>query len=514
MKTDISRNIILFLFGIQIIFSAFLISCEKEVSTSPEEKPIPQGFIYVDSKPRNFQIHVDGRFTGSYTPDLVPYIPEQPHSLKLERKFWKDTSITVDLSVRPTDSVYINLLLNNSMYGDIEVNSTPEGASIYLNDSLLNMTTPAVIEHLIPGRYKLKVNKFSYRGTEEKVEVYSSAVTKINSALQDTSIWVDYTHENSPIPSSNYTVIAIDNNNNVWAGTREDGLVVFKNGTWEVYNTSNTILPSDGITAIQIDENNRKWVGTFGGLAVFDDPQNMTIYNEFNSPLPYSEIGAVEVVNSDLVWVGTSQGLLKFEGADITLFGRTESNKLPPNQIVNSIAQNSQNRLWVGLDSLAYVFLYQNSFILLPRESYGFPTDDPNDIKISSDNFVYILWAPQEIKWFDFFGNKHSQVFNGGVSVASLDEGKITELEWEHITFGSGLTRMNQLMEDEEGSMWVASSLGLFRLGFPLAISEQFRTTNSPMITNEINALALDKNGSIWMATDKGIMKFKKNLLP
>ena len=77
-----SRKISFILFV--ALFLVTFISCDQEVSTSPPEPEPPQGFIYVKSKPTSFKIYLDGRFTGRFTPDSIPFVEETIHDVTLK----------------------------------------------------------------------------------------------------------------------------------------------------------------------------------------------------------------------------------------------------------------------------------------------------------------------------------------------------------------------------------------------------------------------------------------------
>ena len=84
---------------------------------------------------------------------------------------------------------------------------------------------------------------------------------------------------NKIIPSDVNTII-IDNENNIWITTMENGLVKYSNNTWTFYNSQNSNLPEDKINCIEFDEiNNRIWVGTeTSGIAYTD--LNYINYNQ------------------------------------------------------------------------------------------------------------------------------------------------------------------------------------------------------------------------------------------
>ncbi len=66
--------------------------------------------------------------------------------------------------------------------GQIVANSTPEGASVYLNDRLMS-ATDTTIGFLDPGIYKVKIQKEGYFSWEKEVFVRADLVSQINALL-------------------------------------------------------------------------------------------------------------------------------------------------------------------------------------------------------------------------------------------------------------------------------------------------------------------------------------------
>ena len=67
--------------------------------------------------------------------------------------------------------------------GIIFINSKPSGASIYINDKLYSDMTPAQIENMKPGAYKVKVKREGFYPWEEELVVRPNMVTKADSII-------------------------------------------------------------------------------------------------------------------------------------------------------------------------------------------------------------------------------------------------------------------------------------------------------------------------------------------
>ena len=135
-------NLKIKLFAILIL----LIGCEQEITTSPPlPKPIKPAKAFISSYPDSAEIFLNGSITGSVTPDTIDGLDEGLYTLTLKKKFFKDTSFVITLKKDTIVSYFIDYTKNPAMYGNLSLNSKPEGALIIINDSVTNEFTPAYI---------------------------------------------------------------------------------------------------------------------------------------------------------------------------------------------------------------------------------------------------------------------------------------------------------------------------------------------------------------------------------
>ena len=170
------------------------------------------------------------------------------------------------------------------MYGNLNLITVPEGASIIFNDSVLSQVTPITLQNLLPGLYHVKFSLFNHRDKLIPVIVESNISNSYTEALRDTSVWVDYQVFNSGIQSNSLTAITVDQNNVKWIGTLEKGLIKYDEVNFVSFNTANSSIPDNRINCISIDPQNRVWVGTDYGIGVFDGI-SWTVYKRNNSGL-------------------------------------------------------------------------------------------------------------------------------------------------------------------------------------------------------------------------------------
>lgn len=470
---------ILFLF---LVLS--LTGCDKEVSRSPVEPDVPEGFIHIDSNPRGFTIFMNDRNTGRLTPDSISYINAGEYEITLKKNYYKDTSVVVILGENEKQNLNIDILSNPSMYGKLSLTTVPPGASISFNDSVLNKVTPFTFQNLLPGLYHVRFSLFNHRDKLIPVVVESSKSNNYTESLRDTSIWIDYQVFNSGIQSNSLTAIAFDHNNVKWIGTLDKGLIKYDELNFVSFNTANSSIPDNRINCISVDPQNRVWVGTDFGIGVFDG-SNWTVYDRHNSGLTSELINTIEFDDNGDGWIGTTANLVKFDGVSWTVYDEPSGY----GDWINAIHIESENKLWLGT-TLNGIYKFENgNFISLFQPNYGYPSNTISSIDADEFNNIWFCFLP------DTAGR-------GGISF------------WDGAGFnnyfvGSPQVNVNHIFIDDINIKWIATSEG-FVVYDAQNISTAFRTNNSLISSNIINSCVRDLNGNVWLTTfASGLNKYK-----
>ena len=474
--------------GILLLISSILFviafwGCDKEVSRSPVEAEAPRGFIYVDSNPQGFTIYVNDRNTGRLTPDSISYIDAGAYEITLKKKYFKDTSVVVLLGDSEKQNLSIDITSNLSMYGKLLLTTAPAGASIIMNDSLLNQVTPTTIQNLLPGLYTVKFSLFNYRDRLIQAIVESGKSSSYTETLRDTSVWIDYQVFNSGIQSNSLTAIAVDQNNVKWIGTLEKGIIRYDELNFVSFNTANSSIPDNRINCISIDPQNRVWVGTDFGIGVFDG-FGWTVYNRNNSGLTAELINVITFDINSNVWIGTSANLVKFDGTNWTMYNEPDTLYW-----INSMNIESENKIWVGTTSNGIYRLENSIFNSFPQPVYGYPSKTISSINADQLNNIWFCFLP------DTAGR-------GGISY------------WDGTGFnnyfiGSPQINVNHIFIDDINIKWIATSEG-FVVFDTQNNSTVFKTDNSFISSNIIKSSVRDLNGNVWITTfASGLNKYK-----
>lgn len=469
------------LFALLMLFT--ITGCDKEVSRSPVEPQPSEGFIYINSTPSGSAIFLNGRNTGRFTPDSLSYLDAGSYEITLKRKYYKDTSLTVNLLQDEKREIVIDYLSNPSMYGNLFLNSQPQGASIILNDSVISQITPYTVSHILPGMYNIKFKYYNHRDGELTAIVQSSQTNNYSVLLRDTSVWIDYQTSNSAIQTNILTAITVDQNNVKWIGTQDKGLIRFDEVTFINYDNTNSSIPANSINCISVDNLNNVWAGTNSGIGVFNGSA-WIIYDKNNSGLTSDEINVIHFDNTGNVFIGTTEGLFKFDGVNWAHY----SDPFSRDRIEDFYLEN-ENKIWLATKGFGILLLENGTFTELPKIQYNYPT-----YSVSS--------AARDINgkiWFCFLTDSSGR---GGVSF------------WNGSSFtnyysGTYQNSFRHIFIDEENNKWVSSAEGLLKFN-PQNLQSLFTTLNSLISTNLITASVKDLNGNIWITTQNGgLNKYK-----
>jgi streptogramin lyase len=461
----------------------FAAGCDKEISRAPTAPPPSEGFIYVHSNPGAFAIYKNGRNTGRYTPDSLLFLEPGAYEITLKKLYWKDTTITVNVTEEEPSDINIDYLSNPSMRGDLVFYTNPPGANIIINDSLLNETTPATINNLLPGIYNITFRLDDHRDDNFEATVESSKSKNYNSVLRDTSVWVDYQVFNSGIQANVLTAIAIDDDGVKWIGSLSNGIISYDDVDFVNYTESNSPLPGNRINCISVDAINRIWIGTDYGLAVFDR-SSWIIYNRYNSGLTSEIINSVIFDDGGVAWIGSTSGLVKFDGITWQIFNEPEMRVW-----AMDCEFDNSGVLWIGTREYGIVTLENDSLTFIPATIYNYPTERISSV--AKDNFGNI--------WFTHMPD------SGRMSGVSFWDGNI----FNNTFLGTATNNVNNIYIDADNNKWISTWEG-FVLFDSQNFSQIFSSLNSLISSDRINASVTDQSGAVWITTQGGgLNKFK-----
>lgn len=478
-------------FIIIVCLSSILIlsSCEKEIFVEPKNSSEHFSYCsaFINSNPAGAQIYIDNKFSGRITPDTVKWLAQGDHDVRLRFNAVLDTVFKMQTDYSSLKSVYVDYFATFNNYGSIYCQSVPSSANIYLNKNKTGNFTNDTLKYLLPGNYEVKYYHYGFRDDSVTVKVTGGKTASVNVTLQDTSEWIDYRTVNSAIPSNNVVAFKVDNTNNIWIATYDNGLSKFTNQKFKNYNKSNSGLPSDFVTCLEVDQNNVLWVGTMEGLASFDGV-NWKKYTT-KSGLPSNYITALYCDTEGYTYIGTKMGLASINGDN--LFRRIYKDVPILNSSISSIAGNSNGSLWVAAAG-GVASCIDKEWETFTKEKNGLLGYDAGYIGIATDGTV----------WCSFPENPAIKITGGLMKY----EGGI----WSEFTLSKYIKgRLQRVFIDARDNVWLGTIAGIYVIWSDGSLG-YFSGKKYAMFSSDGRDILVDKKNKVWFAFwGGGIVKCK-----
>ncbi|TXD83663.1 response regulator [Subsaximicrobium wynnwilliamsii] len=223
-----------------------------------------------------------------------------------------------------------------------------------------------------------------------------------------------YYNKNSTVALPTETIWDIfeDSSNATWLATRDHGMIQFdKNkGVLKTYDTSNG-LPSNNVRVIIQGEDQKLWVGTEENGVLLIDPKTET-FIDFQKDFNIEDENYVKKVKSlyydqeGLLWVGTNgYGLSVFNFKNKTFHNYTIDDGLP-NNVIYAILPDANNNLWLssnrGITMITAPQDLNNKPVIANYDNYdGLATEFNTGAYFKSKNNVFYFGGLEGYYWFN-----------------------------------------------------------------------------------------------------------------
>ncbi|MCD4697121.1 MAG: histidine kinase [Bacteroidales bacterium] len=361
-------------------------------------------------------------------------------------------------------------------------------------------------------------------------------------------------------PRSNYILnICVDSRGMLWLATTY-GLVVFNpnnNRSTRFYSIpgDSTSLSHNNIRYIMQETSGNFWIGTRWGLNYYDTTSRK-IKQYYQDHDDQNSLGSnwTRVIFQDRsgkIWVGTESGGLNLYNREHDNFTRITNqlnnlNSLSNNRVY-SIFEDRSGNLWVGTyKGVNKINKYVNEFEHLKQAPanenglnnsfiWNFTEDNNNRFYIATSFGVNILdkntnkfsWLvhnsadPQSIGFDEVRVLEYSErenclwigLYGVGVDKYDLNTGKIHHFIPEPNKNSLSSVYINDILEDRDGLIWIATGRGLNLLNPQTNQVTIFN--NNPQDTNSLSndvvvSLFEGPDGYIWIGTYGGLNKYDK----
>ncbi|MDI6803507.1 MAG: two-component regulator propeller domain-containing protein [Bacteroidota bacterium] len=316
-------------------------------------------------------------------------------------------------------------------------------------------------------------------------------------------------------PTNNLIGLAIDEQNNLWAGTgtsNGQGFVRFDGKIWHHYHEEKyPVLFNPNYYRVDIGYNNTKWVSGWGhGVALLgNDNQIIKVFNTTNGLPPtfvnnptYVVIAGVATDPDGNAWINVRTGrgdtLLAVYRKDSTFsYIKTPSSSFSFISTGITIDQNRTKWLYTEING-GGLFFYCDSGVVrgtLPNSNWGKITKANG---LSSDNISVVD--------VDNDGEIWAGTTDAGINIIYDARNPLNRIAPYNPLRGQ---KINDILVDPTNQKWVATPQGVFVLnqdGTTITAQYTFESTNGKLLDNNVQSLVMNrKNGTVYFGTEKGM---------
>ncbi len=323
---------------------------------------------------------------------------------------------------------------------------------------------------------------------------------KYNTTTSNYSINIHDPLDNNSLISNTLLYLFIDNNQNIWVGSEDNGIGInfnsyqtfahFKNGKVNDNNIINCFLET---------KNKGLYIGSNNGLYEFNKDTKTFINKLLISKYNPTTIQSLYEDNKGKIWIGTiSQGLYNF---DIQTQKTTKLlNHYFETAEINKIIADNNGIIWVGTYNKGLFSIDPNTL-----ETIQYSINDG----LSSNKILSL--------YFDFEKNK-LWVCTGDEGICVLEfskNAKKPQIEYIiHSDTKKSLSSniVNNVRKDKNGTYWISTTNGLNNYN---TSTKEFKhyTEIDGLANNYVYDALADNKGNLWLPTNNGLSKFNPNNL-
>lgn len=291
----------------------------------------------------------------------------------------------------------------------------------------------------------------------------------------------------------------------MWIGTDGQGIYRY---TEEEY-TLNSYLFSQispkiqkPVRAILKDKYNNLWVGTRGdGITLFPSFPNAkeqpVHFTSSNSPLNENSVYALAPSSRDILWIGNDGGLnyYSYENKQIQKIAA------PPQaesiNYIHSLCETNDSTLWAATGGTGVL-----KITLDPRKVIPAIKSIKRYIHRNTE-FIYNYF-------FSSFHNQNSALFgNRGYGVFIAKDDSLSNVYFNKAPLEQAANDIFCMIQDKEGNLWLGTSLGIVEYTKNKEI-RTFKELNE-FINSTVQGIQSDADGNLWLSTNRGMVRYNPN---
>lgn len=288
----------------------------------------------------------------------------------------------------------------------------------------------------------------------------------------------------------------------IWAATEGDGLfrICTESGAIRDYthSTGNSIS-SNYVRTLSSDMYGRLWVGTFNGLDIIDDDRIFNIESDPFTPgsLSQPSVRCITRDNQGGMWLGTWFGGLnywhplkgRFRNIQRTIYGDSLNDNT-----ISCIAEDSDNTLWIGTKSGGLNHYYPET----GRFRYHSLKKNPYNERIESNDIKAIYIDPED-------GRIYFGAHAGGMNILDKRTGRISNCAYGKPD--DALLDVYSIIPAEKSHLWIGTLQGLKKFDKRSGRFEDINTDcyGKPLRALQIKYLLKDSRERLWIGGENGL---------
>lgn len=351
-------------------------------------------------------------------------------------------------------------------------------------------------------------------------------------------------------------IISEDSKGNIWICTRDCGIVEYSPAQQTVrhYTKENGLIHSNTLMNMYIDEKDNVWIASFNnlGMAVLlKDSKKLIVYrNDKTDPssIPSNSITSITQDRDGNYWISShGGGIALFKGIYSGFSHYKACNNDPrslSDNMVSCFAQDAKGTVWIGTDGggLNEFDRAHNSFTRYSTAN-GFKSDvvlsilpvSHNELMLSGWDFGICTlnteskrienialkgkgkYSPLTNDIKSLYRDSKGIIWHGNHSLDGLSyqlPGNKTILRDSSLTdypFSfRKISYINQIFEDSDNSLWIASRRGLFYYKDSLRLFVHEESDTLSLASNYATIVFEDSKHTIWIGTAEGLQRFDK----
>jgi signal transduction histidine kinase/ActR/RegA family two-component response regulator len=298
----------------------------------------------------------------------------------------------------------------------------------------------------------------------------------------------------------------------IWVGTDGKGVYMCSSDAYSSKSTTFNSLfyqISKPVRAIFLDKDNNLWIGSKGDglLKISDYSKNTTInnnqissYRTDNSKLSSNSVYAIEKSRKDILWIGHDNGLnyYSYKDRDIKNIKLQYNNK--PVKYIHSICELNDSVIWMASVGEG---IYMGK---ISGSDNNIKIKDLKQITIEKGEFTanYFFTVYKEYVSTLWFGNRGNGAFKLNTNTLQIES-----LKFGDTNQNKTLNDVFSMAIDQENNHWFGTSFGLVKF---YQGKKQVFNENHGFPNNTIHGILEGSKNNLWLSTNQGIIRFNRKL--